>query len=36
MHIEPNVVIAEFIVNLNDVYSNFDNTNMNVAKQIKE
>lgn len=36
MQVEPNVVITEFIINMDNVYHNFDNTNLDVAKQVSE
>ena len=36
MQVEPNVVITEFIINMDNVYHDYDNTNLDVSERVKE
>lgn len=36
MQIEPSVVITEFITNMDNIYHNYDNTNINVAEHVRK
>ncbi len=36
MKVEPNVVITEFIVNMDNIFHLYENQNVNIAEEVQE